>query len=52
VVIVIAFRFGNCASGAAISIAHIWTTNETSKDYQTGRPFLLEPFMNNQVAWI
>jgi len=29
-----------------------WTTTETaSKDYQSGRPFLLEPFMNNQVAW-
>jgi hypothetical protein len=32
--------------------AQEWTTNETaSKDYQSGRPFLLEPFMNNQVAW-
>jgi len=32
--------------------AQEWTTNETaSKDYQAGRPFLLEPFMNNQVAW-
>src|SRR5215510_15977410 len=32
--------------------AQEWTTHETaSKDYQSGRPFLLEPFMNNQVAW-
>lgn len=32
--------------------AQDWTTTETaSKDYQRGRPFLLEPFMNNQVAW-
>jgi len=32
--------------------AQEWTTRETaSKDYQSGRPFLLEPFMNNQVAW-
>jgi hypothetical protein len=32
--------------------AQDWTTHETaSKDYQSGRPFLLEPFMNNQVAW-
>ena len=29
-----------------------WTTTETkTKDYQQGRPYLLEPFMNNQVAW-
>ena len=32
--------------------AQEWTEDETaSKNYQTGRPFLLEPFMNNQVAW-
>ena len=32
--------------------AQEWTTRETaSKDYQSGRPFLLDPFMNNQVAW-
>ena len=32
--------------------AQEWTTHETAtKDYQSGRPFLLEPFMNNQVAW-
>jgi len=32
--------------------AQDWTTHETAtKDYQSGRPFLLEPFMNNQVAW-
>lgn len=32
--------------------AQDWTTHETaSKDYQSGRPFLLEPFMNDQVAW-
>ena len=29
-----------------------WTTKETkSRDYQLGRPYLLEPFMNGQVAW-
>lgn len=29
-----------------------WTTTETkTKDYQDGRPYLLDPFMNNQVAW-
>ena len=29
-----------------------WTTTETKiKDYQLGRPYLLEPFLNNQVAW-
>jgi hypothetical protein len=32
--------------------AQDWTTTETrTKNYQSGRPFLLEPFMNNQVAW-
>jgi hypothetical protein len=32
--------------------AQEWTEDETAtKNYQTGRPFLLEPFMNNQVAW-
>jgi Gpi18-like mannosyltransferase len=29
-----------------------WTTTETkTKDYQLGRPYLLEPFLNDQVAW-
>src|SRR5512138_2049571 len=29
-----------------------WTTTETkTRDYQSGRPYLLEPFMNGQVAW-
>ena len=28
-----------------------WTTRSTSEGYQDGRAFLLEPFMNNQVAW-
>ena len=29
-----------------------WTTTETkSKDYQSGRLYLLEPFLNDQVAW-
>lgn len=28
-----------------------WTTFETGPAYQKGQPYLLEPFMNNQVAW-
>src|SRR5687768_6989877 len=28
-----------------------WTTLSTNEGYQTGRVYLLEPFMNNQVAW-
>jgi hypothetical protein len=28
-----------------------WTTEETGRDYQKNRTYLLEPFMNNQVAW-
>lgn len=28
-----------------------WTTNETGQGYQQGQKYLLEPFMNNQVAW-
>lgn len=32
--------------------AQEWTTTETAtRDYQEGRLYLLEPFMNNQVAW-
>jgi hypothetical protein len=28
-----------------------WTTDFTGPDYQQGQKYLLEPFMNNQVAW-
>ena len=28
-----------------------WTTNETGRNYQKGQAYLLEPFMNHQVAW-
>lgn len=28
-----------------------WTATETGEGYQENRPYLLEPFMNNQVAW-
>jgi hypothetical protein len=28
-----------------------WTTEFTGTDYQKGQKYLLEPFMNNQVAW-
>lgn len=28
-----------------------WTTNETGRNYQKGQAYLLEPFMNQQVAW-
>ncbi len=28
-----------------------WTTNETGPTYQKNQPYLLEPFMNHQVAW-
>jgi len=28
-----------------------WTTAETGPAYQKNRTYLLEPFMNNQVAW-
>jgi len=28
-----------------------WTTDFTGDDYQKGQKYLLEPFMNNQVAW-
>jgi len=28
-----------------------WTTEETGPLYQKGQKYLLEPFMNNQVAW-
>ncbi len=28
-----------------------WTTDFTGSDYQQGQKYLLEPFMNNQVAW-
>lgn len=31
--------------------AQDWTERFTHEDYQDGRVFLLEPFMNNQVAW-
>lgn len=28
-----------------------WTTSETGPAYQKNQPYLLEPFMNHQVAW-
>lgn len=28
-----------------------WTTRETDSSYQKDQPYLLEPFMNEQVAW-
>src|SRR5687768_8228869 len=28
-----------------------WTANSTGEGYQEGRAYLLEPFMNDQVAW-
>ena len=31
--------------------AQEWTENFTGPAYQDGHPFLLDPFMNNQVAW-
>jgi hypothetical protein len=31
--------------------AQEWTTEFTGKGYQEGHVYLLEPFMNNQVAW-
>ncbi len=31
--------------------AVLWTTNETGAGYQKGQKYLLEPFMNHQVAW-
>jgi len=31
--------------------AQDWTTKETGPNYQKNRTYLLEPFMNNQVAW-
>lgn len=31
--------------------AQEWTTRFTGKDYQKGHVYLLDPFMNDQVAW-
>jgi hypothetical protein len=31
--------------------AQLWTEFFTADKYQQGHPYLLEPFMNNQVAW-
>ena len=31
--------------------AQEWTTKFTKKGYQAGHVYLLDPFMNNQVAW-
>ncbi len=31
--------------------AQDWTTKFTGTDYQQGHPYLLDPFMNDQVAW-
>jgi len=53
VLIVIAFQ---ALATARISpkypdYAQEWTTNSTKEGYQKGHAFLLEPFMNHQVAW-
>ena len=31
--------------------AQVWTEAATGRGYQLKHPFLLDPFMNNQVAW-
>lgn len=31
--------------------AQVWTQAATGSGYQSAHPFLLDPFMNNQVAW-
>ena len=31
--------------------AQDWTTRFTNKGYQNGHVYLLDPFMNDQVAW-
>ena len=31
--------------------AQQWVEDSTGSDYQQGHPYLLEPFMNDQVAW-
>jgi hypothetical protein len=31
--------------------AQEWTTASTGSGYQQGHPFLLDPFMNDQVSW-
>src|SRR5688572_23861140 len=31
--------------------ARAWTAEFTSENYQAGHVYLVEPFMNNQVAW-
>ncbi|MBL8118375.1 MAG: hypothetical protein JNJ78_12650, partial [Anaerolineae bacterium] len=31
--------------------ALMWTPNETARNSQNGKDFLLEPFMNHQVSW-
>lgn len=51
--IVIAFQ---TLATARISVqypdrAQEWTEESTGIDYQVGHVFLLEPFMNNQIAW-
>jgi hypothetical protein len=54
VVIVIGFQAVGTARFAPVfpDRAQPWTTTFTElKTYQVGHPFLLEPFMNNQVAW-
>ena len=28
-----------------------WTANETARNSQNGKPYLLEPFLNQQVSW-
>lgn len=32
-------------------LAQVWTVNSTGPGYQEGHIYLLEPFMNDQVAW-
>jgi hypothetical protein len=31
--------------------AQDWTEKYTGEDYQSGRPYLMDPFLNDQVAW-
>jgi len=31
--------------------AQAWTEKYTGEDYQAGRPYLVDPFLNDQVAW-
>jgi hypothetical protein len=52
-IIVITFQAWATARMALVypDRAQEWTTRFTDKGYQEDRVYLLEPFMNNQVAW-